>query len=1001
MSSPTFSISSKIIQAGAGAGKTTNLIKTFVENVKAFKKQHERYPRVVVSTFTRKATQELKERLYAQALKENDQELFDYLNKKSWVHISTLHGLLVPFLSRYGSKAGLNPELKIISTADAEKNLKRLVKRSFDRNSELIDILDFLNWTEIAEGLNQVYENSIVADDFKWDSVQSLKEKSAHTFKILINAHAVISSQLQEAAESKSWIAYSGNFSATFSDYSSLEHWRDFLGRKPAFSEAKPSLDPALHEELLQFIDLVDNTLDQPLFNPERWAEFERIHHLFQKLSNDVLPIFIKNKMDSGSLTMADLEIITVKVLKELPESGSAFAREWDYWMVDEYQDTSPIQVFILSHFIQKQPHFVVGDPQQSIYLFRGARSEVFLNKINEIQKEGGTFDRLEKNYRSRHELVHFFNYLFPKINPSFVTTGQGSDRKDENKPAAVITLLPFEEEQKYSNEIRTVLAQVKGLLDSGVRAEKIAILSRKNSLLEKFVQCAKDYKIPVQCPSISNYWRRREILDLISLTHFLLNSYNQHSLLTLLRSPWFFVSDSKLCDLMQPEKKSADTSLAWNRACDLAKTDESFKKPIGFLQTLRDKAFQFGVSAALVEFLMRSDFLGADRQIDPTGRREANIWKFITDIKSQEKRPGQNLIEFVDSILEAENLNIDQAEQDAAPIVEPNRVTLLTIHASKGLQFEHVFVVGLGSDSLSARNQVFTFDEDSKIFSISLKNDEGKLLASPVAQEATEKIKHREAEESWRVFYVALTRAQETLWLSASEEARKKTWIKNLPLNLEEGDHQIDGAFYRVQKQSLELEQISTVANKSESKVQPLDLLAKNVNTLQKASVTGSLTAKPQQQGVKQNLVAKAKALEKAQYGTMAHKVFESLAVRKGQKFATEENLQKALDFIYEVKNPPMEKILKVGHAEWGFSVKIDSKILQGSIDLWAELEDAVYILDYKTGSSVYSESAFEQMAIYSDALKRMRACSSSKPHILVAIYPFEKTVLTQVISA
>ena len=84
MSSTSFSISSKIIQAGAGAGKTTNLIKTFVENVKAFKAQHERYPRVVVSTFTRKATQELKERLYAQALRENDQELFDYLNKENF-----------------------------------------------------------------------------------------------------------------------------------------------------------------------------------------------------------------------------------------------------------------------------------------------------------------------------------------------------------------------------------------------------------------------------------------------------------------------------------------------------------------------------------------------------------------------------------------------------------------------------------------------------------------------------------------------------------------------------------------------------------------------------------------------------------------------------------------------------------------------------------------------------------------------------------------------------
>ena len=127
-----------------------------------------------------------------------------------------------------------------------------------------------------------------------------------------------------------------------------------------------------------------------------------------------------------------------------------------------------------------------------------------------------------------------------------------------------------------------------------------------------------------------------------------------------------------------------------------------------------------------------------------------------------------------------------------------------------------------------------------------------------------------------------------------------------------------------------------------------------------------------------------------------MAHKIFESLAVRKGQKFATEENLQRALEYIHSIQTPPMDKILKVGHAEWGFSVKSEGKILQGSIDLWAELEDAVYILDYKTGSSAHVESAFEQMAIYSNALKKIGACSSNKPHILVAIYPFENKVLS-----
>lgn len=989
MPSPSFSLKSHIIQAGAGAGKTTKLIKTFIENVKTFKEKNQRYPHVVISTFTRKATQELKERLYAQALKENDQELFNYLNKKSWVHISTLHGLLVPFLTRYGSKAGLNPEIKIISSAESEKNLKRLVKKAFENNSELVDVLDYLNWSEIAEGLEIVYKNSHMFDGFKWDDVESLKNQSAQIFKQLRNAHEIVAARLRLMAESKSWISYTENFDQKFSDFLSLEAWRSNLGRKPAFSESKPSLDPALHEELLSFVELVDQTLEQPLLNPSRWEDFGKIHELLKNLASVVVPQYTKNKMDSGSITMSDLEILTVKVLKELPSSGEAFAKEWDYWMVDEYQDTSPIQVFILSHFIQDRPHFIVGDPQQSIYLFRGARSEVFIKKIDEIENSGGEFYRLEKNYRSRKELVQFFNFIFPKIDETFVKAEFGSLKTDAKMPAATITLLPkSEEEQKYPLEITTVLAQVKQLLDSGMPAEKIAILSRKNNYLEKFVQCAKDFKIPVQCPSVNHYWKRREILDLISLTHFLLNAYNQQSLIGILRSPWFFISDDKLQGLMQ--RKNKESSL-WQRI----NQDEDLEIVAKQLQNLRDIAFRFGVSTALLEFLRTSDFLKADRFIDPTGRREANIWKFISDLKFQEKIPGQNIIEFIDAILEAENLNLDQAEQDAAPIVEPNRVTLMTIHASKGLQFSHVFVVGLGSDSMATRNQIFTFDEDKKVFSISLRDEEAKLLASPVAQAATKKIKEREAEESWRVFYVALTRAQDSLWLSAPEDARKNTWIKNLPLILEEGDHLIEGAFYRVQKQCLELTKASFDILDNSLKLAPLDLPEIKKEITGKESVTSRLTAKPK---AAKNLWSKAKALEKAQYGTMAHKVFESLAIRKGQKFKTEESLQKALDFIYNIETPPMREILKVGHSEWGFSVKIEDKILQGSIDLWAELEDAVYIIDYKTGSSAYSESAFEQMGIYSDALKRMGACSVNKPHVLVAIYPFEGKVVSSI---
>lgn len=995
MSSTPSQLINQIIQAGAGAGKTTTLINTFIEDVQKFKSSNGRYPRVVVSTFTRKATQELKERLFAKALELQDQELFDYLNKRSWVHISTLHGLLVPFLSRYGSRAGLNPEIKIVSSAIDEKNLKRIIKKAIEKNVDYLDLLENLSWSDLTVGLRKVYEISALDRDFNFDSVAEIKKSCEIDLSHLRQRQKEIAKQFQIHAESEKWKEYAEAFGLSFQDFKELQTWEQNLPNKPRFSPSKPSLDPVLHEDLECFREEVERFLKQPLYNSDLWPDFEKLHRLFKSLSEEVVPAYLKMKLDSGSISMGDLETLTVYVLRENPETGIAFSKEWDFWMVDEYQDTSPVQVFILSHFIQKQPHFVVGDPQQSIYLFRGSRTEVFTEKKNWMMNNGGLFTALKDNYRSRHQLVLFFNELFLRLSDSFVEAYPKADETNDLLPAATLTLIPPDEEDKeFSSEVETVLAQIQDLILDGAKPEEIAILTRKRSLLEEFVQCAKKARVPVQCPSASNYWRRREILDLIGLTHFLLNSHNSLSLLGLFRSPWFFVPDATLMELSS--NQSSKYHSLWGRIIEASSRKPELEKPVQDLLALKEKAMSFGVSAALMDFLKNSDFFKYDRFIDPTGRREANIWKFVSDLKTQEKKAGQNLIDSIDSILDAENLDLDQAEQDAPPVIEPNRVTLLTVHASKGLQFKHVFVAGFGSDSQKKKNETFAYDEVDRIFSISPKDEDGKILASPVSQRVKARVNQWEDEESLRVLYVALTRAQSTLWISGFEGGNRNTWIRQLPLDLSEGDHPFTGGFYRVQKLT-RVPKIfqEALLNQSQNELKPLQGFEKRPTTLQKVSVTSKVSSG--QTKTTGSILSKAKALEKAQFGTLAHKVFESLAVRKGQSFQADDDFKQALDYIYSLQKPNMKEILRVGFAEWGFSVKIDGQILQGSIDLWAELEEAVYILDYKTGSSSYAEKAFEQMKLYSAALQKTGACSLSKPHFLVAIYPFEEKVILQ----
>ncbi|MFN8792137.1 MAG: UvrD-helicase domain-containing protein [Bdellovibrionales bacterium] len=986
MSVGSSELGSRMIQAGAGAGKTTTLVRTFLETARAFRATHGRFPHIVITTFTRKATQELKERLFTEAFRQNDQELLDYLNRKSSVHISTIHGLLVPFLSRYGAKVGLNPEVRVVTRSESTQSLKRLCKKAFQNQSELISLLEEMSWEELVEGLEGYLSAWLMNSTVQRESVTELERESQKRLKDLQVRHHELRQSFRSLKLSETWMRYLQGFNLSFSSWDELENWVETLERLPNFYPDRPAYDAQLNVDLKAFLKSVDEDLAQPLLQPKHWKTFESVQTQFFSLAQAIAPEWLNQKLDSGELTMSDLELMTLEVLRRDAELGELFASEWDYWMVDEYQDTSPVQVKILKSFIHRSAHFMVGDPQQSIYLFRGARSEVFQEKLEEMQNAGHQVLRLGTNYRSRAELVHFFNHLFPQLGSQFSTMEVGASRSQPEVPAALLTLVPEDEgaELKSSEEVLTVLSQIQQQLLQGVRPESIAVLARTNGLLAEVLKVAQEFRIPVQCPSLSAYWSRREILDLVLLTQFLLNPHTNVAFVGLLRSPWFWVPDSSL-SLVQ------DSRSFWKRAWEVVADVPTLQEPLETLLRLRQKAQNEGVSSALMDFISNSDFLVSSQFCDSTGRREANIWKFITELRQRESLAGTNLMEYVDEILEGESVDVENDQGEAIPVIEPDRVTLLTVHASKGLQFDHVYVMGLGQDVQTSKVQLFTFDEETNRFSIGLRDETGKLMVTPAAQRVRDRLREREQAESLRVFYVALTRAKETLFLSSKEPFRKSSWIAQLPLMKGEGEHQFEGGFYRVQKLLARPEPQAVAETRAQQRLKPLTSTADKAAAL-KVSVTGVLSSlKPATTRVG---LQKVKALEKAQYGTAAHRIFEALALRQGQMWEVSPEWRAALEFLQKLETPPMMEIFRKGRPEWGFAVRMDQATLQGSIDLWAELEDFVYILDYKTGSSAHVESAFEQMSLYSRALRKMQACSADKPHKLIAIFPFERRV-------
>jgi len=990
MSSSASVITSKIIQAGAGAGKTTNLIQTFVTFVDQFKKKHQRYPRIVVTTFTKKATQELKERLLAKAYQLEDIELAQYLGSSSQVHISTIHGILVPFLSRYGNKCGLNPEVRIMSQLEQQKSYRKLLKKIFLSHPECLELLEYLSWDELIQGLHFYFHKKIELGTFNFDHSGLLKEWSESEFLNWNQLRSELQSKLSSEKLNDSWRNYTDIFFKHLGDWEQAKDWMKSLGRKPPFKVDKPAFCGELHEDLLKLKEFAEDILEKPLLFPKHWPEFDLVQKRFSFVAELFYTEALKNKLQTGLLSLSDLESISLQIIQTDLTLAQNFSEDWDFWMIDEYQDTSPIQVQLLGAFIQKSPHFVVGDPQQSIYLFRGARKEVFQEKIQYMQKNNFTFDKLNHNYRSAFSLVHFFNQLFSKLSPDFMQMIPFQKADENNKKPVTVTIVPQTPEEIHSiedAEVLTVLAQIQNLIQSGVQPQQIAILTRTNSKVVMTMKMAQKYGLALESPSLSDYWKRREVQDLILLTQFLLNPHNNINLIGLLRSPWFYVEDSELPLLRR-------SNSFWKMA--QAQNSEEWIVAVQSLQVLIQISQSLGVSSALFHFLQSSDFLWSSRLVDSSGRREANIWKFVTELRQKEKQPGLNLLEFMDEILVAENNSVDLSTQEAAPLLQPNRVTLMTIHASKGLEFDHVFLLGMGQDSTLSNNQIFSLDSKKLLLSVALRDDDGKWMYSPASEAVRNQMRTQETEESLRVLYVAMTRAKKSLHLSLKKKYKKNSWWGQWPLPQEVGLHQFENFELLIQELLLYPQTTQNLTSTFDQKIQPVSLQLPEV--LSRKSVTAVLESqKSEQSGPRKKIsTQQVEALKKAQLGTFLHRVFESLA-HDINFDSIDPEWKSSVDFIIQLQDPPMKQILKLGNPEWGFAVQMDDYVLQGAIDLWAELPDAVYILDYKTGSTQYVDSAMEQMKIYSQALKKMRAVSPHKVHKLVALYPLEKKVMIQ----
>lgn len=1012
----------EIVRAGAGAGKTYTLTHRVMDLADAFSSRSGKLPRVVVTTFTRKATQELRERLMLLALEERP-KLVDFVNSRAHLVVSTIHGIMDLYLKRYGAHINVDPSYQVIESAAALKMARQTLRQltlSEGGRGELLETFSFNTLVTLVRRIDNVMAEFPESRPFALEDFEALFRRRAE--RVTLHLRDVAGRILQET-DKPNWIEFADCCKRMAKILGG--GWRENRAQFVALREAMPVVrknskgaQPVseITMDLAKDARELAGELLEPVFDPAAWQLFAARYAELEALARDFSREFRNNKISLGKLEISDLEQLAMKCLREHPESAAAFAAEWDFWLVDEYQDTSPFQVELLRHLAGDRPNFIVGDPQQSIYLFRGARSEVFAERERSILTSGGERRLLSVNRRSRPELLLFFNDFFARLEPPFqpmepfMKEGESLDSSRVVAKIFIGSQLSAEGEDEDEAdrpaddeiEMDAIEAHIKALLAAGdAHPEDICVLARTNRVLTEVAERLNRAGLPTHVHAASGFFDRREIRDALALFKFLANPHDGFNTIELLRSPWFKVPDQALTSVTRRRPPSF-----WDALVEEARKGAPEFHAVGRLGELLAIAVQRSLSEAFAHGLVSAGFVDLAHLHDVSGRREANLWKLLARLQSEEKRAGFNPIAFVSGSRGDLKLEESQSEGDAVAAVEPNRINLMTVHASKGLEFKHVVLPRLAQKPRLTTSESFTFDEQAGRWATRVPFGEDQQMTASLPEVSwLEYFRGQELAEHARVLYVALTRASETVFLSWSGDVPRDSWASMVRLNLESGLHQGERYSYLVERHGDE-------RNGRASPAPPTGVRERGTVRRRWLGSAGAGPASVSVSDLLENAARKGsgerpdfvQVLKLASYGTAIHRLMELLKYPSrdrlerliGKWFPGDESrVLDAVNFVRDSESPPLLEVIMNGEVEKGFVLNEGGLVIEGQIDLWGRTAAGeAWIIDYKSGSPAGREKAFKQMGLYALALRRSGWLRADEPLKLAAVYPFAQKI-------
>ena len=414
-----------------------------------------------------------------------------------------------------------------------------------------------------------------------------------------------------------------------------------------------------------------------------------------------------------------DLLVLAVHLLEQFPDIQAKWERRFDFVMVDEFQDTNQLQMELLHKLARVHQNVcVVGDDDQSIYGWRGAEISNILEFEHHFPKP--TIVKLEQNYRSTNAILGAANSIIRR-NPRRRPKSLWSENGDGDRIRVV--QVPDDEE-----EANFVTGEIQRLqFSEGVSWTDIAVIFRMNAQSRLLETNLRRLQIPYRIVGSRSFFDRREVKDLLAYLSCITNPQDDISLLRIINTPARGIGSSTIESALafsNSEKKSLfqifqsdsfhaqltkRSSLCIRQFMDLI---DSYETKLGQpLTKMADVVYELVRDIGYVESLRRSAHSPEEAQ-----NREENVREMIRTLSEYESRGGDGLPGF----LAETSLDRDRQE-DSEP--QKEGVTLITFHAAKGLEFPHVFLVGIEESILPhARSKLEgSIDEERRLFYVGI----------------------------------------------------------------------------------------------------------------------------------------------------------------------------------------------------------------------------------------------------------------------------------------